>query len=157
MMAKKRQTSSSRSKPDRNRAQKSKDPSGSTPDGTVVKKTGNSATLIEGNGDFANGKMRYKSLVIDGTKYRTRLNTKFEKRQSWENPDSRKITSTIPGTIIKVYIKEGQEVKPGDQMLILEAMKMKNRIIFHDGGTVKSLHVKEGEKIPKDHLMVELK
>jgi biotin carboxyl carrier protein len=156
-MAKTRKTSSSRSKPVRNRAQKSANPSQPTPGGTGVKKTGNPVTLIEGNGDFTNGKVRYKSLVIDGTKYRTRLNKKFEKRKSWEKPDSRKITSTIPGTIIKVYIEEGQEVKPGDQMLILEAMKMKNKIMFHDGGTVKSLHVREGEKIPKDHLMVVLK
>ena len=111
-----------------------------------------------GNGsNGSNGKVRCKSLVIDGTKYRTRINQKFEKRKTWNNPDSRKITSSIPGTIIKIFVTEGKEVKAGDQMLVLEAMKMKNKILFHTEGTVKSVHVKEGEKIPKDFLMLELK
>lgn len=109
------------------------------------------------NGDCGNGKLRCKSLVIDGTKYRTRLNTKFEKRKPYENPDPRKIISSIPGTILKIYVEVGQEVNAGDQMLVLEAMKMKNRIMFHRSGKVKSIHVSEGEKVPKDHLMVELK
>jgi biotin carboxyl carrier protein len=106
-----------------------------------------------GNG---NGKVRYRSLVINGTKYRTRLNQKFEKRKTYRNPDPKKIASAIPGTVIKICVEEGQEVKAGEQMLILEAMKMKNRIVFHTGGTVKALHVREGEKIPKDYLMLEL-
>lgn len=104
-----------------------------------------------------NGKIRCKSLVIDGTKYRTRLNKKFENRKAWESPDPRKITSGIAGTIAKLFVKEGQEVSKGGQMLILEAMKMKNRIIFHTGGTVKKIHVREGEKIPRNFLMLELK
>ena len=54
-------------------------------------------------------------------------------------------------------VKVGQKVSEGEQMLILEAMKMKNTILFHIDGTVKSIHVKEGEKISKDHLMVEMK
>lgn len=108
------------------------------------------------NGANGNGKVRCKSLVIHGTKYRTRLNRKFENRKTWGKPDPRKIISNIPGTIIKVYVQEGQEVKEGDQMLILEAMKMKNKVFFDTGGTVKSVHVREGEKIPKNFLMVEL-
>lgn len=109
------------------------------------------------NGDFGNGKVRYKTLVIDGTKYRTNYNQKFEKRKAWENPDHRKISSQIPGTILKILVEPGQEVQAGDQMLILEAMKMKNKILFHDAGTVKEILVKEGDKIPKDHLMLVMK
>jgi len=101
-------------------------------------------------------KVRCKSLVIDGTKYRTQYNKKFQNRKKWDNPDPRKILSFIPGTIVKVYVKEGQEVKPGDNMLILEAMKMKNKVVFHREATVKSIKVKEGEKVPKNHLMIEL-
>ena len=121
------------------------------------KKTVESVPLSEVNGDCGNGKLRCKSLVIDGTKYRTRLNYKFENRRSWEYPDPRKVTSSIPGTIIKIFVEEGQEVKMGDQMMILEAMKMKNRIIFHADGNVKSIYVKEGERIPKDFLILEMK
>ena len=119
------------------------------------KKTDNGidASHETGNNDK---KTRCKSLVIDGTKYLTRLNAKFENRKKWEAPDPQKILSTIPGTIVKIFVKEGQEVKEGDQMLILEAMKMRNRIMFHSGGRVKSIRVSEGERIPKDYLMVEL-
>ena len=118
----------------------------------------NAATGINANHEMGKDdkKTRCKSLVIDGTKYLTRLNAKFENRKKWEVPDPQKILSTIPGTVVKIFIKEGQEVKEGDQMLILEAMKMNNRIMFHHGGRVKYIRVSEGERIPKDHLMVEL-
>lgn len=119
---------------------------------TVTEVRGNGA-----NGDCGNGKTRCKSLVIDGTKYRTQFNYKFENRRTWQNPDNRKITSSIPGTVIKIFVEEGQEVMAGEQMLILEAMKMKNKILFSVDGVIGKIHVKEGEKIPKDHLLVELK
>ena len=110
-----------------------------------------------GNGDNGNGKLRCKSLIIDGTKYRTQLSQKFENRKSWEPHNPKKIISLIPGTVIKVDVKVGQKVIVGEQMLVLEAMKMKNKILFQTEGIVKTIHVKEGEKIPKDHLMLELK
>ena len=111
---------------------------------------------MEANGDNGDKKARCKTLIIDGDKYRTRYNTKFEKRKTWKNPNPKKITSTIPGTIVKVYTKVGEEVKKGDPILLLEAMKMKNRILFNIDGKVKSIKVKEGERVPKDHLMLEM-
>jgi biotin carboxyl carrier protein len=114
------------------------------------------ASVKETELDYGGKKVRCKSLVIDGTKYRTTYNRKFENRKKWDSPDPRKIVSFIPGTVVKVYVKEGQEVKPGDNMLILEAMKMKNKVVFHREATVKSIRVKEGEKIPKNHVMIEL-
>ena len=99
---------------------------------------------------------RCKSLVIDGVKYRTRYNKKFENRKKWSSPDSNKIISVIPGTILKLCVNEGERVSAGDEMLVLEAMKMKNRILFPKDGTVKAVRVKEGEKIPKGFLMVEM-
>jgi len=120
-----------------------------------MKSSENKAEVIEGdNGDK---KVRYKSLVIDGTKYRTMYNKKFENRKDYAPDDPKKIFSFIPGTIVKLYVKEGQEVKPGDNMLILEAMKMKNKVVFHKEAVVKSIKVKEGEKIPNNYLMLELK
>jgi biotin carboxyl carrier protein len=115
-----------------------------------------SSTTVYASRDSGNKKARCKTLIINGDKYRTRYNAKFEKRKIWQNPNPKKITSSIPGTILKVYTQVGQEVKKGDPILILEAMKMKNRIIFHMDGKVKSIKVKEGQKIPKDHLMLEM-
>ncbi len=100
--------------------------------------------------------LRYKSLVIDGTKYRTLLNRKFENRKGWNNPDPRKVISHIPGTVVKLFIREGQQVEKGDLILILEAMKMKSRVVFSKSGKVKAVNVTEGERVPKDFIMVEL-
>jgi biotin carboxyl carrier protein len=115
-----------------------------------------SSASMEAHGDYGDKKARCKTLIIDGDKYRTRYNAKFENRKIWENSNPKKVTSSIPGTIIKIYTKVGDEVKKGDPMLILEAMKMKNRIVFPIDGKVKSIKVKEGERVPKDHLMLEL-
>lgn len=102
-------------------------------------------------------KVRFSTFLIDGDKYRTLLTEKFKNRKKWENPDERKIYSEIPGTVIKIHVEEGQEVKNGDLMLVLEAMKMKNKILFLSDGVVKKIHIHESEKIPKGKLMIELK
>jgi len=99
---------------------------------------------------------RCKSLIIDETKYRTLFNEKFAKRKKWETPDEKKINSFIPGTIVKIYIKKGQKVKGGDAIVILETMKMLNKIKIPVDGTVKKIVVKTGQKITKGQLMVEL-
>lgn len=102
-------------------------------------------------------KARYSTLNIDGVKYKTLLTEKFKNRKKWEEPDSREIYSEIPGTVINIYVKEGQKVKEGDLMMILEAMKMKNKVKFLADGVVKKINVKENQQIPKGYLMIEMK
>jgi biotin carboxyl carrier protein len=106
--------------------------------------------------DYNDKKSRCNSIVIDGTKYRTFYNRKFEKRKKYAMKDPNKIFSYIPGTVLKLYVKVGQEVHKGDNILILEAMKMKNRLTFDRSGIVKTINVLEGEKVPKDFLMIEM-
>ena len=62
----------------------------------------------------------------------------------------------IPGTIVSVAVKPGDHLKQGDLILILEAMKMQNRIEMPFDGVVKSVLVKAGDVIPKHHLMIEI-
>ena len=57
---------------------------------------------------------------------------------------------------MKLFVREGQQVVKGDVILILEAMKMKNRVVFSRSGKIKAVNVSEGEKVPKDFLMIEL-
>ena len=96
-------------------------------------------------------------LNIDGTLYKTSLNIKFEHRTHWDKPDDKKIISFIPGTIKKIFVKKGQKVKKGEKILILEAMKMQNKILIPQDGVIKQIYVKEGQIIPKGELMLELK
>ena len=104
-------------------------------------------------------KVRFSSLIIQdqGAKYKTLLTEKYKNRRKWEKPDQKKICSDIPGTIIKIYVEEGQKVKAGEVMVVLEAMKMKNKIEFPIDGIVKKVYVKEDQRIPKGFVMIELK
>jgi len=54
----------------------------------------------------------------------------------------------IPGKIMKVMVKPGQSVKKGDDLFILEAMKMENRIFAPRDGVVKEIAVKKGDILP---------
>ncbi len=70
--------------------------------------------------------------------------------------DPRKIICFIPGTIVEIQVKEGDHVIEGSEILILEAMKMKNRIKSPVSGTVKSVNVSKGEKVMKGKLLIEI-
>jgi len=101
-------------------------------------------------------KSRFKSILIDGTKYKTNLTRKFENRISYVEPNADALTSFIPGNILKVNVKSGQKVKKGDTAIVFEAMKMKNRITFHRNGVVKTVSVKEGDIVAKGMVLVEM-
>ncbi len=94
--------------------------------------------------------------AILSMKYKTKLTKKFENRTQYQDPDPNHIKSYIPGTVKEVFAKEGQKVKAGESILILEAMKMRNQIAMPFDGKIKKIHVKEGDRIPKSHLMVEV-
>lgn len=98
----------------------------------------------------------YKLLHVDGEKYRTYYNRKFLLRKPYSPVDEKKITAFIPGTIQKLYVSEGKKVKKGEKLLVLEAMKMRNDLITNVDGVVKKIHVKVGDIVMKNQLLVEL-
>ncbi len=57
------------------------------------------------------------------------------------------VESPMPGNIWKILVKEGQEVKSGDVLLILEAMKMENEILAPRDGKVASITTSEGSAV----------
>ena len=95
-------------------------------------------------------------LNIDGTEYKTILPEDFEKRIKYHLPELDLIRSFIAGNIRKVNVKEGQKIKKGDKLIILEAMKMKNRVLAPITGKVKRIYVKEGENVRKDQLLLKI-
>ncbi|MBR1706119.1 MAG: biotin/lipoyl-binding protein [Bacteroidales bacterium] len=58
-----------------------------------------------------------------------------------------KVTSPLPGVIIEVSVKEGQAVKAGQKVAVLEAMKMENEISAPKDGTVTAIHVAKGDSV----------
>src|SRR3989338_1203111 len=59
----------------------------------------------------------------------------------------KKLLSNMPGKIIKVLGKEGDLVKKGDGLIIMEAMKMENELKSPGQGKIKSIYVKEGQTV----------
>ncbi|MCD6542927.1 MAG: biotin/lipoyl-binding protein, partial [Flavobacteriaceae bacterium] len=66
------------------------------------------------------------------------------------------IKAPMPGIIIGIEIKKGDQIKEGDTLLILEAMKMENAILCPKDSTVKSILVKTGDTVEKNKLLIEL-
>ena len=65
-----------------------------------------------------------------------------------------KVNSPLPGSVIKVNVTEGQAVKKGDTLLVLESMKMENPILAECDGTVAKIAVAAGQSVMQDDLLV---
>ena len=98
---------------------------------------------------------KYEILNIDETKYKTQISDSFSKRKNWQRPNPSKVYSFIPGTVQDIIVKKGSIVKEGDEIIILEAMKMRNKIKAPISGKVKRIFVTKNEVIPKNHLILE--
>ncbi|MFJ3900684.1 acetyl/propionyl/methylcrotonyl-CoA carboxylase subunit alpha [Streptomyces sp. NPDC090025] len=67
------------------------------------------------------------------------------------------LASPMQGTIVKVAVEEGQEVKEGDLIVVLEAMKMEQPLNAHRSGTVKGLSAEVGASITSGAAICEIK
>ena len=65
-----------------------------------------------------------------------------------------KVCAPIPGLITKININEGDNIKPGEGLIILEAMKMENEIKSETEGVVLKILVKEGMPVNKDQELI---
>ncbi len=65
-----------------------------------------------------------------------------------------KVTSPLPGSIIKVLVSEGQDVKKGDTLLTLESMKMENAVMADRDGKVTKIAVTAGQNVMQEDLLL---
>lgn len=63
------------------------------------------------------------------------------------------VKAPMPGTVVKVNVREGQSVKRGDVLCMLEAMKMENEICAPCDGTVSGVSVAQGETVASDAVL----
>ena len=66
------------------------------------------------------------------------------------------VTAPLPGTITQITVKVGDVIKAGDQVLLMEAMKMENSITAEQAGTVKAILVEAGNQVQSGQALVEL-
>jgi biotin carboxyl carrier protein len=97
-----------------------------------------------------------ENFSVGGMLYKTHLTDKFKNRPRYVEYDPHLIKAFIPGTIVKVFVRKGTHVEEGQELLLLEAMKMRNVVAAPVSGRVKRMWVKENELVSKNQLMIEL-
>ena len=102
---------------------------------------------------------RTLSVEVDGKRFDVKAREKLDTLVSPRKPmppkssggvgggGSETLTAPMQGTIVKVLVKEGQEVAAGDAVVVLEAMKMENSILAHAAGKVESIAVEPGQSV----------
>lgn len=66
------------------------------------------------------------------------------------------VLAIMPGQIVRVLVEPGQQVEEGEPACVLEAMKMENELHAGQSGTVKAVHVKAGDDVEKDQVLIEI-
>ncbi len=104
---------------------------------------------------------RYTVLIND-TEYEVQISDALDLQisemglQATGSNKENDLKAPMPGLIVSIDVKEGDQVKEGDGLLILEAMKMENTLVAPKDGQVTKISVEEGAKVEKNELLIEL-
>ena len=94
---------------------------------------------------------------LNFTCFRTdQLNDTLDYSRKNETNDKSTLIAPMPGKVVKINVKEGDEVQEGTIMIVVEAMKMENNIIATAKAKVKKILVKEGEMVDNKMQLIEL-
>lgn len=115
-----------------------------------VDSQGYRTVVFEVNGNRRDVKIKDKISLTRGEKY--------EESAAMADPNNEKeIGASIPGNILKVLVDEGDTVKEGQSLIVIEAMKMETNVIATVTGTVEGVFVKEGQQVKSGELLIKLK
>lgn len=97
---------------------------------------------------------------INGLKYKFQLKDKFDDLLRSLGMDNLMVTKVsnlkapMPGLVLSIDVEVGKEIKKGDALLILEAMKMENVIKSPTDGIIKSIAIETGQAVEKNQLLL---
>ncbi len=100
-------------------------------------------------------------LKVNGNKYTLEAKDKYDELLQKLGIDTnasqkiKELKSPMPGLILDVKVEEGSEVKKGDTLLVLEAMKMENILKSPGDGSVKKIVVKKGMAVEKNQVLIQ--
>ena len=101
-------------------------------------------------------------IVVDGLALTVNMHTKLDeivyKSAGGADVGSIQINlrSQIPGRVVSIEVKNGDKVKKGDVVCVLESMKMQVSVKSHKDGEVKNLKIKEGVSVNKNDILAEI-
>jgi biotin carboxyl carrier protein len=98
----------------------------------------------------------FEIFSYEGTDYKTLLTKKFLSHKKYQPEDPTRIIAQIPGTILKIMVKEGQSINPTKCLFIIDAMKMRNKVHASVTGIISKIHIQEGQIVAKNELLLEL-
>ena len=97
---------------------------------------------------------------VNGNNYSLSVKDKFDellKSLGMDNALANKINEVkapMPGMVLDIRVSEGETIKKGDAILVLEAMKMENILKSPADGTIKKIQVKKGVAVEKNQVMI---
>ncbi len=117
---------------------------------------------ISYNAEVLKANTEEKSFIIrvNGNKYTVQLKDKYDElleKLGMNNTSAAKIKdikAPMPGLVVDIRVKEGDEIKKGDALVVLQAMKMENILKCPADVTIKRIHVKKDDAIEKNQLII---
>lgn len=114
------------------------------------------------NAEVLKANREEKTFVIrvNGNKYTVQLKDKYDELlekmgiSSASGKKVKEMKAPMPGLVVDIRVKEGDAVKQGDALLVLQAMKMENIIKSPTEGSIKKVHIKKGDAIEKNQVMI---
>jgi pyruvate carboxylase subunit B len=100
-------------------------------------------------------------VTVQGYRYRVRVEDERARRvgarrAAVEEAGEAEVLSPMPGVVVAVLVEPGQDVRAGEGLLILEAMKMENEIRAPRTGVVEAVGVTPGQRVSQDDLLVRI-
>ena len=65
-----------------------------------------------------------------------------------------KMAAPLPGTIMQIFVKQGDSVKKGDKLLMYEAMKMENNLLAEADGTITAINCRQGDNVLQGDVLI---
>jgi biotin carboxyl carrier protein len=79
----------------------------------------------------------------------------MQKPADESNGDTKSVKAPLPGVIIDIMVSEGDQITYGQELCVLEAMKMKNTIRSNREGRIKKIHITVGDQVQHSALLME--
>lgn len=125
--------------------------------------------------EIKNFESNIATVEVNGTTYEVELHKEFkqpktpklvrkevkssqgaEKAEQAPSGGGFKVMAPLPGTILEIHVKPGDQIKKGQNIITMEAMKMENNVLAEKEGTVKAVKVAQGDSVLQDDLLIEM-